>query len=100
MTTQTAGTSVHASVLVEAPIGHAFTVFTEQMGTWWPPDHHILEGELKVPFVADGPNRTRVDLEHRNLDRHGEVWEPLRDSVGGPEGWHKELEAFAKAAAA
>ena len=46
MTTQTAGTSVRVSVLVEAPIAHAFKVFTEQMGTWWPPDHHILEGEL------------------------------------------------------
>jgi hypothetical protein len=42
MTTQTAGTSVPASVFVEAPIAHAFKVFTEGIGSWWPPDHHIL----------------------------------------------------------
>jgi hypothetical protein len=29
MTTQTAGTSVRASVLVEAPIAHAFKVFAK-----------------------------------------------------------------------
>lgn len=46
MTTQAAGTSVTASVVVEAPIEHAFTVFTERMGSWWPPSHHILQGEL------------------------------------------------------
>ena len=46
MTTQTAGTTVRASVVVEAPIEHAFTVFTEGMGTWWPSTHHILQGEL------------------------------------------------------
>ena len=46
MTTQTAGTSVRATVTVEAPIERAFAVFTEQMGTWWPSTHHILQGEL------------------------------------------------------
>lgn len=159
MTTQTAGTSVRASVLLAAPIAHAFMVFTEQMGTWWPPDHHILEGELsemvfeprvgghifdratddteshwsrvlaydpphrlvfswdismqwqietdpehtsevEVTFVAEGPSRTRVDLEHRKLDRHGRGWESMRDSVGGDEGWRKGLDAFEKASAA
>ena len=46
MTTQAAGTTVRASVMVDAPIDRAFTVFTAEMGTWWPPGHHILEGEL------------------------------------------------------
>ena len=46
MTTQTAGTSVRASVMVDAPIERAFSVFTEEMGTWWPSTHHILQGEL------------------------------------------------------
>ncbi|HSP65030.1 MAG TPA: SRPBCC family protein [Candidatus Deferrimicrobium sp.] len=46
MTTQAAGTTVRASVMVEAPIERAFSVFTAEMGTWWPKTHHILEGEL------------------------------------------------------
>lgn len=46
MTTQTAGTSVRASVMVDAPIERAFSVFTKEMGTWWPSTHHILQGEL------------------------------------------------------
>jgi uncharacterized protein YndB with AHSA1/START domain len=47
MSTQLAGSSVTTSTVVEAPIDHAFEVFTVGMGTWWPADHHILEGELK-----------------------------------------------------
>ncbi len=46
MTTQTAGTSVRATVTVELPIERAFAVFTQEMGTWWPSTHHILQGEL------------------------------------------------------
>ena len=34
--------SVHKTVTVEAPQAVAFTVFTTQMGTWWPLEtHHI-----------------------------------------------------------
>ena len=51
MTIQAADTAVRASVQVEAPIEHAFAVFTEQMATWWPSGHHILEGELAEMVV-------------------------------------------------
>jgi hypothetical protein len=61
------------------------------------PEH---TSEVEVTFVAEGPSRTRVDLEHRKLDRHGSGWESMRDSVGGDEGWRKGLNAFAKALAA
>jgi uncharacterized protein YndB with AHSA1/START domain len=46
MSVQAADTAVRASVEVQAPIGRAFEVFTEEIGSWWDPDHHILEGEL------------------------------------------------------
>src|SRR5881396_3541392 len=46
MTMQTAGTSVQTSTVVNAPIERAFSVFTEGIGTWWPPEHHILQAEL------------------------------------------------------
>ncbi len=39
-------TSVESSIVVDAPIDRAFAVFTEDIGSWWPPEHHILEGEL------------------------------------------------------
>jgi uncharacterized protein YndB with AHSA1/START domain len=46
MTTQLQTTSVTTSLDVNAPVAHAFRVFTEGIGTWWNPDHHILDGEL------------------------------------------------------
>ncbi len=156
MTTQVADTSVRASIVVEAPIERAFAVFTEEIGTWWPPEHHILEAELaemvfepregghvvdrgvdgsecrwarvlaydpprrfviswdintrwqletdfektsevEVRFEAEAAGRTRVELEHRNLERHGTGWEQMRDAVGSPLGWDGGLRRFATA---
>ena len=39
------------------------------------------EGEAS--FIAEAPERTRVELEHRSLDRHGEGWEGVREGVAG-----------------
>jgi uncharacterized protein YndB with AHSA1/START domain len=46
MSTQTTDTSVRTSIVVEAPVERAFSVFTEEMASWWHPDHHILEADL------------------------------------------------------
>jgi uncharacterized protein YndB with AHSA1/START domain len=51
--------------------------------------------EVEVLFVAETPERTRVELEHRNLDRHGDGWEAVRDGVQGDQGWPLYLERFA-----
>lgn len=51
--------------------------------------------EVEVRFLAEGPNRTRVELEHRHLDRHGEGWEGMRHGVGSPDGWSSLLRRFA-----
>jgi uncharacterized protein YndB with AHSA1/START domain len=42
MSTDTS-TSVHASTTVDLPIQQAFTLFTRDIGTWWNPDHHIID---------------------------------------------------------
>jgi uncharacterized protein YndB with AHSA1/START domain len=54
--------------------------------------------EVEVRFIAEGDNKTRVELEHRNLDRHGEGWEGTREGVGGEEGWPLYLRRYAEAA--
>lgn len=152
-------TSVRTEIVVEASVERAFEVFTADMGSWWPPEHHILQGELaemvfeprvggrvydratdgtecqwarvlaydppyrvafswdislqwqvetdhaktsevEVRFIEEGPNRTRVELEHRHLERHGDGWEAMRDAVGSPEGWGVGLRRFAERVAA
>jgi uncharacterized protein YndB with AHSA1/START domain len=157
MTVQAEATSVTKSIVVEAPVERAFHVFTQEMDSWWSPDHHILEAplarmvlepreggriydvgtdgsecqwarvlaydpptrlvfswdidlhwqietnpgrasEIEVRFIPEGEERTRVELEHRHLDRHGDGWEGMRDAVGAPDGWGKGLASFAEAA--
>jgi uncharacterized protein YndB with AHSA1/START domain len=149
------GTVVATSTVVDAPIERAFAVFTQDIASWWPQEHHILQGqeshmvlepkvggqiyeigadgddckwshvlvwepphrvvftwelsprwsietdaakasEVEVRFTAEDARRTRVDVEHRHLDRHGDGWEGLRDAVGSPEGWPLELRSFAQ----
>jgi hypothetical protein len=42
---------------------------------------------VEVSFYVEEPTRTRVELVHSGLERHGEGWEKVRDSVGSPGGW-------------
>ncbi len=146
--------TVRQSVVVEAPIERAFKVFTEEFGSFKPPEHNLLRvpiaetvferrvgghiydrgadgsecrgarvlaygpptrlllswdisprwqietdhdktSEWEVRFTAEAANRTRVEIEHRNLDRHGQGWESERDGVAGDQGWPLYLKRFA-----
>jgi uncharacterized protein YndB with AHSA1/START domain len=159
MSTQASDTSTQHSIVVEAPIERAFSVFTDEFGGFKPPEHNLLDveiaetvfeshvggniydrgvdgsecrwarvlayeppnrvvfswdisaqwqietdldktSEVEVRFIAEAPDRTRVELEHRNLDRHGEGWEAERDGVGGDQGWPLYLDRFAELTAA
>lgn len=154
MTEQATDVAVHKSITVDAPVDKAFDVFTKDIGSWWPPEHHLLQGELaemvfepyaggrvydrakdgtesawarvlafepphrvvlswdisldwqietdpaktseiEVRFLAEDEHRTRVELEHRNLERHGPGWESMRDAVGSDGGWPVGLKRFA-----
>jgi uncharacterized protein YndB with AHSA1/START domain len=70
-------------------------VFSWDIDPQWQIESDIEKtSEVEVRFIAESEERTRVELEHRNLDRHGEGWEGVRDGVGGGGGWPRYLERF------
>ncbi|HXB36254.1 MAG TPA: hypothetical protein VNU75_00990, partial [Acidimicrobiales bacterium] len=72
-------------------------VFTWEISPQWSLETDMAKAsEVEVRFTAENAGRTRVDVEHRNLDRHGDGWENLRDAIGSPGGWPLELGAFAR----
>ena len=83
-----------ARVLVYEPPQRV--VFSWDIGPTWQletePDN---TSEVEVRFVAETPERTRVELEHRNLDRHGPGWESVASGVGHDQGWPLYLDRYA-----
>jgi uncharacterized protein YndB with AHSA1/START domain len=65
----------------------------------WAYDADFLT-EVEVTFVPDGPNRTRVEVQHRGLEAYGGEAAAMRDQFNSPGGWSSLLEAFAAAASA
>jgi uncharacterized protein YndB with AHSA1/START domain len=75
-------------------------VFSWDINTKWELETDIDKtSEVEIAFTAETPERTRVVLEHRNLERHGEGWQSMRDAVGSDGGWPVGLRAFAARAA-
>jgi uncharacterized protein YndB with AHSA1/START domain len=83
-----------ARVLVYEPPHRV--VFSWDIGPTWQletePDN---TSEVEVRFISEDPHRTRVELEHRNLDRHGPGWEAVRDGVADDQGWPLYLDRYA-----
>lgn len=64
-------------------------------GSWqYDPD---LVTELEVRFLSVDAGRTRVELEHRNLDRFGESAASIRTALDSPGGWNGLLAGYAAA---
>jgi uncharacterized protein YndB with AHSA1/START domain len=76
-------------------------VFSWDITTQWQietdPDR---TSEVEVRFIAESDTQTRVELEHRGIERHGDGWEGMYGAVSSPGGWSKGLAAFAAALSA
>jgi uncharacterized protein YndB with AHSA1/START domain len=57
-----------------------------------------LGSEVEVVFHREGPEKTRVVLEHRKLEVFGEKAEQIRQMMEGEGAWGDMLVLFAKAA--
>jgi uncharacterized protein YndB with AHSA1/START domain len=74
----------------------ARVVFSWDISPHWQLESDLEKtSEVEVRFISEASERTRVELEHRNLDRHGEGWEGLREAVRGDGGWQLYLQRFA-----
>jgi uncharacterized protein YndB with AHSA1/START domain len=152
--TQATSAVVRRQIVVEAPSEKAFSVFTERLGDFKPPEHNLLDAplaetvfepwvgghiydratdgtvcrwarvlvyeppvrvvfswdigptwqletdpenasEVEVRFIEEAADRTRVELEHRNIDRHGPGWEAVAEGVGHDQGWPLYLARYA-----
>lgn len=71
-------------------------VFSWDIGPQWQVESNPeLTSEVEVQFVPEGPNRTRVELEHRHLDRHGPGWQSVGEGVDSEQGWPLYLARYA-----
>ena len=68
-------------------------VLAWQINADWQYDPELIT-EVEVKFIAESPSTTRVELEHRHLERMGEKAAAARDAVDSPGGWGGALEAF------
>jgi uncharacterized protein YndB with AHSA1/START domain len=72
-------------------------VFTWDITPRWQIESDLARtSEVEVRFISEAPDRTRVELEHRNLNRHGDGWQDLREGVAGDQGWPVYLGRFAE----
>jgi uncharacterized protein YndB with AHSA1/START domain len=71
-------------------------VFSWDIGpTWQLETDPARASEVEVRWFAEAPDRTRVELEHRHLDRHGPGWQAVRDGIADDAGWTLYLERYA-----
>lgn len=62
---------------------------------WQVEEDPAKASEWEVRFTSETAQRTRVEIEHRHLDRHGAGWQGVRAGVGGDQGWPLYLQRYA-----
>jgi uncharacterized protein YndB with AHSA1/START domain len=79
---------------------HRF-VIAWQLNEKWQHEPDLAKcSEVEVRFTGEPGGSTRVDLEHRYFERHGEGGNAVRTGVDSPDGWGALLQLFATAAEA
>ncbi|MGX9296049.1 SRPBCC family protein [Tsukamurella paurometabola] len=73
---------------------HALTISWDISPQWRIETDPARTSEVEIRFVAETPARTRVEIDHRHLDRHGEGWEQASAGIGGANGWPLYLDRF------
>jgi uncharacterized protein YndB with AHSA1/START domain len=73
-------------------------VLTWQIGADWT-YHDDLVTTVEVTFTPEGSDRTRVALEHRDLDAFGPDAEDMRKTFDDPDAWEATLAGYAAVAA-
>jgi uncharacterized protein YndB with AHSA1/START domain len=74
----------------------ARVVFSWDIGPQWQIETEPENtSEVEVRFIAETPMRTRVELEHRNIDRHGPGWQAVGEGVADDAGWPLYLTRYA-----
>jgi uncharacterized protein YndB with AHSA1/START domain len=148
---------IRRGVTVEVDQQRAFDIFTAEMTSWWPAEHHIgsapiqeivieprtggrwytrhqdgsetstgyvtaydrphrlaltwqigsdwtyhedLATTVEVVFESEGPDRTRVTLEHRGLEAYGADAAEMWKTFDAPDAWNQTLQRYAGAARA
>jgi Activator of Hsp90 ATPase homolog 1-like protein len=86
------------AVLVWEPPGRLVLSWHLQADFDYDPDP-ARASEIEVRFVAEAPDRTRVEFSHSHLERHDDP-ERVRTGVDGPGGWTSILAAYAERASA
>jgi uncharacterized protein YndB with AHSA1/START domain len=112
------GAAIAQTVFEPKVGGHIYDRGVDGSECWWarvlayePPDRVVFSwdisprwqletdpekaSEVEVRFFAEAPQRTRVELEHRHLDRHGSGWQAVSDGVAHDEGWSLYLDRYA-----
>ena len=74
----------------------AFLKLDWQINADWKSDPSF-HSPVEIKFIAEGPNRTRVELSH-DVAAFGERAAEVRSAIGSQGGWPGLLERFAKAA--
>jgi len=68
-------------------------VLAWQINADWQFDPELVT-EVEVRFIAESADTTRVELEHRHLERMGAKAAEARDAVDSPGGWGAILGSF------
>ena len=82
------------TVLVWDP-PHRLVLAWQIDGKWQFEPDLTRSSEVEIRFTGEPGGRTRVDLEHRHLERHGADAAPIRTAIDGPGGWGALLQMYA-----